>query len=159
MEVTGVTKFKNIELYCDGACTGNPGPGAWCAILRYGKREKVLCGGQAHTTNNRMELTALIEGLRALREPCRVRVWSDSEYVANGVNKGWARGWQRNGWRKRDKKPALNPDLWEALLGEIDRHEVTIHWVRGHSGHPENERCDALARARSQEAGRAHADG
>jgi len=154
LELIIMTNFKTIDLYCDGACAGNPGPGGWGAILRYGTREKELSGGEAQTTNNRMELTALLEGLRALKEPCRVRVWTDSEYMANGINKGWARGWRRNGWRKSDKKPALNPDLWEALLDEIDRHDVTIHWVRGHSGHPENERCDKLAvQARDQAAG------
>lgn len=146
--------LKFVELYCDGACAGNPGPGGWGTLLRCGGREKELSGGEAQTTNNRMELTALLEGLRALKEPCRVRVTTDSEYVANGVNKGWARGWQRNGWRKSDKKPALNPDLWEALLLQLDRHEVEIHWVRGHNGHPENERCDRLAvQARNQVSG------
>jgi len=136
---------KEVELFCDGACSGNPGPGGWGIILRYKGRERELSGGAADTTNNRMELTALIEGLRAIREPCRVTVTTDSEYVANGINKGWARGWRRNGWVKSDKKPALNADLWEALLDELDRHTVTVRWVRGHSGHPENERCDRLA--------------
>ena len=145
-----MTVFKEIELYCDGACSGNPGPGGWGTILRYGEHEKELSGGEAQTTNNRMELTALIEGLRALKEPCKVRITTDSSYVADGINKGWARGWQRNGWRKSDKKPALNPELWEALLAELDRHEVTVHWVRGHSGHPENERCDQLAVAQTR---------
>ena len=137
--------MKEIQLFCDGACSGNPGPGGWGALLRYGPHERELSGGEAQTTNNRMELTALIEGLRALKAPCRVAVVTDSEYVANGINKGWARGWQRNGWVKSDKKPALNAELWEALLREIDRHEVTVRWVRGHNGHPENERCDRLA--------------
>ena len=132
-------------MFCDGACSGNPGPGGWGALLRYGTRERELSGGAADTTNNRMELTALLEGLRALKEPCAVAVTTDSQYLANGVNKGWARGWQRNGWVKSDKKPALNADLWEALLTEIGRHEVRVEWVRGHSGHPENERCDKLA--------------
>ena len=139
------TLKKEVLLYCDGACSGNPGPGGWGALLRYGEHERALSGGAADTTNNRMELTALLEGLRALKEPCTVRVVTDSQYVANGINKGWARGWQRNGWRKSDKKPALNADLWEALLAEIGRHEVTVRWVRGHSGHPENERCDRMA--------------
>jgi ribonuclease HI len=145
-----MTDKKEIELYCDGACAGNPGPGGWGTILRFGAHERELSGGQAQTTNNRMELTALLEGLRALKEPCRVRVVTDSEYVANGINKGWARGWQRNGWRKSDKKPALNPDLWEALLQQLDRHQVTVQWVRGHNGHPENERCDQLATAQAR---------
>ncbi|MDR0531819.1 MAG: ribonuclease HI [Oscillospiraceae bacterium] len=137
--------MKTVFLFCDGACSGNPGPGGWGTILRYGGRERELSGGEAMTTNNRMELTALLEGLRALKEPCQVLVTTDSKYVADGICLGWARGWQRNGWRKPDKKPALNPDLWEGLLREIDRHCVEITWVRGHNGHPENERCDRLA--------------
>jgi len=142
--------MKEIQLYCDGACAGNPGPGGWGALLRFGPHERELSGGAADTTNNRMELTALLEGLRALKEPCRVAVTTDSQYVANGLNKGWARAWQRNNWVKSDKKPALNADLWAALLEETARHEVTILWVRGHSGHPENERCDRLAVAEAQ---------
>ena len=145
-----MTKLKDVALFCDGACSGNPGPGGWGAILRYKGRERELSGGEAQSTNNRMELTALIEGLRALKEPCNVAVTTDSKYVADGINKGWARSWQRNGWVKSDKKPALNPELWEALLTELDRHNVTVHWVRGHSGHPENERCDQLAVAQVQ---------
>ena len=157
-----MTLFKTIELYCDGACSGNPGPGGWGTILRCGEYEKEFSGGEAQTTNNRMELTALIEGLRAIKKPSQVEVYTDSSYVADGINKGWARGWQRNGWRKSDKKPALNPDLWEALLQEIDRHEVTINWVRGHNGHPENERCDKLATteaARKKEAANGNPNG
>ncbi|MDR2526183.1 MAG: ribonuclease HI [Oscillospiraceae bacterium] len=142
--------MKEVSLYCDGSCSGNPGPGGWGAILRFGAREKELAGGAAATTNNRMELTALIEGLRALKEPCRVRVVTDSRYVADGVTKGWAAGWKRNGWIKGDKKPALNADLWDALLTELARHEVALQWVRGHAGHPENERCDALAVAQTR---------
>ena len=141
---------KEVMLYCDGACSGNPGPGGWGVLLRYGEHERALSGGAADTTNNRMELTALLEGLRAVKDGWAVHVVTDSEYVANGINKGWARGWQRNGWRKSDKKPALNADLWEALLEEIGRHEVTVTWVRGHSGHPENERCDQLAVAEAR---------
>ena len=137
--------MKEIELYCDGACSGNPGPGGWGTILRWHGREKELSGGEANTTNNRMELTALIEGLACLKERCQVRVTTDSQYVANGINKGWARSWKRNGWRKSDKKPALNADLWDRLLTLLDHHEVTILWVKGHAGHPENERCDQLA--------------
>ncbi|MDR2646763.1 MAG: ribonuclease HI [Oscillospiraceae bacterium] len=140
--------MKKIELFCDGACSGNPGPGGWGCVLRYNGHEKELSGGEAQTTNNRMELTALLEGLRALKEPCKVIVTTDSRYVADGISKGWAVRWQQNGWRKADKSPALNPELWEALLAEIAKHSVTLHWVRGHNGHPENERCDALARAR-----------
>jgi len=142
--------MKEIQLYCDGACSGNPGPGGWGALLRFGAHERELSGGAAQTTNNRMELTALLEGLRALKEPCRVTVTTDSEYVANGINKGWAKSWQRNNWVKSDKKPALNADLWAALLEEAARHEVTVRWVRGHSGHSENERCDRLAVAQAQ---------
>ena len=142
--------MKNVTIYTDGACSGNPGPGGWAAILSHAGREKELSGGEADTTNNRMELTALIEGLHALKEPCSVTVTTDSKYVADGINKGWARSWQRNGWVKSDKKPALNSDLWEILLAELDRHEVTVNWVRGHSGHPENERCDQLAVAEVQ---------
>ena len=142
--------MKEIQLYCDGACSGNPGPGGWGALLRFGPHERELSGGAAQTTNNRMELTALLEGLRALKEPCRVTVTTDSEYVANGLNKGWAKAWQRNNWVKSDKKPALNADLWAALLEETARHRVEVRWVRGHSGHPENERCDRLAVAQAQ---------
>ncbi len=136
---------KLVEIFTDGACSGNPGPGGWGAILRYGEREKELSGGEVNTTNNRMELTAVIEALSALKEPCRVRLTTDSKYVADGVTKGWAESWRKNGWRKADKKPALNPDLWEKLLNLLEKHEVEIVWVKGHAGHPENERCDALA--------------
>ena len=137
--------MKNIELFTDGACSGNPGPGGWGAVLRYQGREKELCGGEKDTTNNRMELTAVIMGLSALKEPCEVRLVTDSKYVADGITKGWAESWQKNNWRKADKKPALNPDLWEKLLELIKIHNVTIEWVKGHAGHPENERCDQLA--------------
>ncbi|MDD5952534.1 MAG: ribonuclease HI [Oscillospiraceae bacterium] len=137
--------MKQVEIFTDGACQGNPGPGGWGAILRYKGIEKELSGGEANTTNNRMELTAVITALRALKEPCQVTVYSDSQYVCNGINKGWAKGWKSRGWRKSDKSPALNPDLWDALLQEVDRHQVELVWVKGHAGHPENERCDALA--------------
>lgn len=137
--------MREVELYTDGACSGNPGPGGWGAILRWAGREKELSGGAPSTTNNRMELTAVIEGLAALREPCRVVLTSDSRYVVDGIQKGWARSWKRNGWRKADKKPALNADLWDRLLTLLDIHEVTFVWVHGHQGHPENERCDRLA--------------
>ena len=138
---------KQVEIFTDGACSGNPGPGGWGAILRFGAREKELSGGEEDTTNNRMELTAVIRALEALKEPCRVLLTTDSRYVADGLEKGWARSWQKNGWKKADKKPAMNPDLWERLLDLTDRHEVTIHWIKGHTGHPENERCDTLATA------------
>lgn len=137
--------MKHLEIFTDGACSGNPGPGGWGAVLRYQGIEKELSGGAKETTNNRMELTAIIEALTCLKEPCSVRLTTDSKYAADGITKGWARSWQKNGWRKADKKPALNPDLWEELLRLLDVHEVTIVWVKGHAGHPENERCDKLA--------------
>ncbi len=137
--------MKKVELFTDGACSGNPGVGGWGAILRFGSAEKELSGGEKSTTNNRMELTAVIMGLSALKEPCEVTLVTDSKYVADGVTKGWAESWQRNGWRKADKKPALNPDLWEKLLELLKVHKVEINWVKGHAGHPENERCDRLA--------------
>ncbi len=137
--------MKEVDLFTDGACSGNPGPGGWGVVLKYGSFSKELSGGEKETTNNRMELTAVIMGLSALKEPCKVRLVTDSKYVADGLSKGWARSWQKNGWRKADKKPALNPDLWEKLLSLTDTHEVTIEWVKGHAGHPENERCDTLA--------------
>ena len=137
--------MKYIELFTDGACSGNPGPGGWGVVLRYNGHEKELSGGEMDTTNNRMELTAAIEGLAALKEPCKVRLVTDSKYVSDGITKGWAESWRKNNWRKADKKPALNPDLWEKLLNLINEHDVTIDWVKGHAGHPENERCDQLA--------------
>ncbi len=137
--------MKYIELFTDGACSGNPGPGGWGVVLRYNGIEKELSGGEKNTTNNRMELTAAIKGLSALKEPCKVRLVTDSKYVADGITKGWAESWRKNNWRKADKKPALNPDLWEQLLDLISEHDVTIDWVKGHAGHPENERCDRLA--------------
>lgn len=137
--------MKQVELFTDGACSGNPGPGGWGAILRFQGQEKELSGGEAGTTNNRMELTAALEGLAALKEPCRVTLYSDSKYLTDGITKGWARSWKRNGWRKADKKPALNADLWDRLLTQLDIHDVQIIWVKGHAGHPENERCDRLA--------------
>ncbi len=142
--------MKEVTVYTDGACSGNPGAGGWGTILVYKGKEREMSGGAAETTNNRMELTAVIEGLKALKEPCRVKVVTDSQYVANGINLGWAKGWKENNWRKKDKKPALNPELWDELLTLIDKHEVTIEWVRGHDGHPENERCDKMAVAESQ---------
>lgn len=137
--------MKYIELFTDGACSGNPGPGGWGVVLRYNGHEKELSGGERNTTNNRMELTAAIEGLAALKEKCEVRLVTDSKYVADGITKGWAASWRKNNWRKADKKLALNPDLWERLLNLIAEHNVTIEWVKGHAGHPENERCDRLA--------------
>lgn len=139
--------MKQVSIYTDGACRGNPGPGGWGAILVFGEREKELSGGEAVTTNNRMELSGAIEALRALKEPCRVTLTSDSRYLVDAVTKGWAKNWQKRGWIKPDKSPALNADLWEQLLSLLERHEVTFVWVRGHAGHPYNERCDALATA------------
>ncbi len=142
--------MDKVLIFCDGACSGNPGPGGWGAILRFGAVEKELSGGDPDTTNNRMELTAAIMGLRALKRPCEVTLVTDSKYVADALLKGWAKSWQKNGWRKSDKKPALNPDLWEDLLRLCDIHKVKTEWVKGHDGHPENERCDALAVAAYQ---------
>ena len=137
--------MKTVTLYTDGACSGNPGPGGWGAILEYNGREKELSGGEENTTNNRMELTAVIEGLKALKEPCVVELYSDSKYVIDGLQKGWAVSWRKNGWKKADKKPALNPDLWEQLLNLVAKHEVRYHWVKGHAENPKNNRCDELA--------------
>lgn len=142
--------MKEVFMYTDGACSGNPGPGGFGTILRYGNHEKEISGGEAVTTNNRMELSAVIAGLTALKEPCKVSVFSDSKYVVDAVNLGWAEGWKRNGWKKSNKEPALNIDLWEKLLALINIHNVSFHWVKGHAGHPENERCDALAVAESK---------
>ena len=136
---------KFVEIFTDGACSGNPGPGGWGAVLRFGEREKELCGGEKETTNNRMELTAVIEALSKLKEPCKVKLTTDSKYVCDAVTKGWVYGWQKNGWKKADKKPALNVDLWEKLLPLLETNEVEFCWVKGHAGHPENERCDTLA--------------
>ena len=137
--------MKTVTIYTDGACSGNPGPGGYGVILRYGAAEKELSGGEAVTTNNRMELMAAITGLRALREPCQVTLYSDSQYVINGITKGWAAKWRANGWMRNRTEKAVNPELWDELLTLCARHEVTMVWVRGHAGHPENERCDHLA--------------
>lgn len=139
-----------VELFTDGACSGNPGPGGWGVLLRCKGKEKQLSGGEKETTNNRMELTAIIEGLKALKMPCDVTLTTDSKYVADALLKGWAKSWKANGWKKKDKKPALNPDLWEELLKLYETHNVTIVWVKGHAGHPENEICDSLAVAQSK---------
>lgn len=136
---------KFVEIFTDGACSGNPGPGGWGAVLRFGAREKELSGGEKETTNNRMELTAVIEALSCLKEPCRVKLTTDSKYVCDAVLKEWVYSWKNNGWKKADKKPALNVDLWEKLLPLLETHEVEFCWVKGHAGHPENERCDTLA--------------
>ena len=142
--------MKTVTLYTDGACSGNPGPGGWGAILEYQGREKELSGGESSTTNNRMELTAVIEGLSALKEPCIVELYSDSKYVIDALEKGWARGWKSRGWVKSDKTPALNPDLWEKLLSLADLHQIRCHWVKGHAENEKNNRCDQLAVAQSK---------
>lgn len=136
---------KTVEMFTDGACSGNPGPGGWGTILRYGEHTLELSGGYRRTTNNRMEILAVIRGLERLKEPCRVLIYSDSKYVVDAVNNGWVYGWKKKGWVKSNKEKALNPDLWQRLLDEMKRHEVEFHWVKGHDGHPENERCDRLA--------------
>ncbi|MBQ2830880.1 MAG: ribonuclease HI [Oscillospiraceae bacterium] len=137
--------MKTVTIYTDGACSGNPGPGGWGAILSYGEAEREISGGAAETTNNRMELTAVIESLRLLKEPCIVELYSDSKYVIDAIDKGWVYGWKKRGWVKADKKPALNVDLWEQLLALLSTHTVHLHWVKGHAANPKNERCDALA--------------
>ena len=142
--------MKTVTLYTDGACSGNPGPGGWGAILCYGEHELSLSGGEAHTTNNRMELTAVIEGLKKLNEPCIVELYSDSKYVIDALSKGWAWGWKKKGWVKSDKKPALNPDLWDVLLALTQKHELHYHWVKGHADNAYNNRCDAMAVAEWQ---------
>ena len=142
--------MKTVTIYTDGACSGNPGPGGWGAILMYGTFKKELSGGEGHTTNNRMELTGVITALEALKEPCVVELYSDSKYVIDALEKGWARSWKARGWVKADKKPALNPDLWERLLELCERHTVNLHWVKGHASNPYNNRCDELAVAESK---------
>ena len=137
--------MKKIEIYTDGACSGNPGPGGWGAVLKYENHRKEISGAENNTTNNRMELTALIKALEALKEPCVVQAYTDSKYVCDCLKNGWAISWQKNGWKKSDKKPALNADLWEQLLNLTKIHELQINWVKGHAGHPENELCDTLA--------------
>ena len=141
--------MKYVEIFTDGACSGNPGAGGWGVVLRFGVHEKELSGGEAHTTNNRMELTAVIEGLKALKEPCQVTLTTDSKYICDSINKKWVYGWQKKGWIKSDGNTALNVDLWEQLLPLLETHQVTFVWVKGHAGHPENERCDRLAVAQS----------
>jgi ribonuclease HI len=137
--------LKQVEIFTDGACSGNPGAGGWGAVLRYNGVEKEISGGAANTTNNRMELSGVIAALKCLKEPCEVILCSDSKYVCDAISKGWAKSWRKNGWRKADKKPALNVDLWEELLNLAEQHKITVKWVKGHDGHPENERCDRLA--------------
>ena len=139
--------MKQVTLYTDGACSGNPGPGGWGAILMYGAKKKEISGGEVSTTNNRMELTAVIEGLKQLKYPCAVEVYSDSAYTVNAFQEGWVSSWEKGGWRKADKKPVLNADLWQELLALVRTHQVTFDKVKGHADNPLNNRCDELARA------------
>ncbi len=142
--------MKKVRIFTDGACQGNPGPGGWAAILQYGDREKEIFGCAPETTNNRMELTAAIEGLRLLKEPCEVEITTDSEYLKNGIT-NWISKWKRNGWQTAAKKPVLNQDLWKALDELTSRHRLRWIWTRGHAGHPENSRCDELATRAARE--------
>lgn len=142
--------MKNVEIYTDGACSGNPGPGGWGAVLIYNGVEKQLSGSEKETTNNRMELCAVITALKALKEPCNVTLTTDSKYVCDAINKGWLNSWQKNSWKKADKKPVLNIDLWQELLPLLDKHRVEFIWVKGHNGHKYNEICDKLAVAEYQ---------
>ena len=137
--------MKTVEIYTDGACSGNPGPGGWGAVLRYENYQKEISGCESNTTNNRMEITALIKALQMLKEPCKVKVCTDSKYVCDSISKGWALSWKKKGWKKSDGKPALNSDLWEQLLNLLEIHDIEFTWVKGHAGHPENELCDTLA--------------
>ena len=141
---------KRVTIYTDGACSGNPGPGGYGAVIQLGRHRKELSGGFSRTTNNRMELMGVIKGLRVLTEPCAVTLYSDSKYIVDAVNKGWARRWRANGWRRNRKERALNPDLWGQVLELLDHHVVEFRWVRGHAGNPGNERADKLAVAASQ---------
>lgn len=142
--------MKKVEIFTDGACSGNPGPGGYGVVMRYKGIEKELSGGDSQTTNNRMELSAVIAGLSALKEPCEVTITSDSKYIIDAIQKGWAKKWKANNWIKSDKKKALNSDLWDELLSLLNKHKVEFVWVKGHAGHPENERCDELAVMESQ---------
>ena len=144
-----MSELPQVEVFTDGACKGNPGPGGWAALIRSGERERELAGGEALTTNNRMELLAAIEALNALKKPCRVSLTTDSNYVRDGITK-WIHGWRRNGWRTADRKPVKNAELWQALLDATAPHRVEWHWVKGHSGHPDNDRVDALACAEAE---------
>lgn len=142
--------LKKVEIFTDGACSGNPGPGGYGTILRYNGVEKALSGGAKETTNNRMELTAAIVGLEALKERCEVVLYSDSKYLIDAIKQGWAKRWRENGWMRTKREKAQNPDLWERLLNLLDEHKVEMVWVKGHAGHPENERCDRMAVAETE---------
>lgn len=141
---------KIVQIYTDGACSGNPGPGGWGAVLIYGEHQKEISGGAAETTNNRMELTAVIEALSLLKRPCKIVLTTDSKYVVDSVTKGWVYGWKKRGWKKGDGKPALNPELWQKLLPLLEMHDVEFVWVKGHAGHEYNELCDKMAVAESK---------
>ncbi len=142
-------RFK-VEIYTDGSCKNNPGPGGWGAVLMYGGKKKELSGGEPDTTNNRMELTAAIKALEALKQPCDVTLTTDSKYLCDGMGKGWAKSWKKRGWRKSDNSPALNPDLWERVLELCEIHKVKFEWVKGHAGHEYNERCDEMAQSEAE---------
>ena len=145
--------MKQVQIFTDGSCLGNPGPGGWAAILRYNQSEKEMGGGVALTTNNRMELLAAIEALLALKQPCKVDLYTDSRYLVDAVEKKWLNSWQNNGWRNSAKKPVKNRDMWEMLLPLLNKHQIKWHWVRGHVGHPENERCDVIAKNQASQSG------
>ncbi|MCL2197888.1 MAG: ribonuclease HI [Defluviitaleaceae bacterium] len=139
--------MKKVTIYTDGACSGNPGPGGYGVVLIYGSHRKEISDGEALTTNNRMEMMGVIKGLQMLKQPCEVEIYSDSKYVVDAIEKGWAIRWKQNGWKRNKKEEALNPDLWEEMLALLEKHKVKFNWIKGHAGHPENERCDELARA------------
>ena len=153
MAKTSNNSMRQVEIFTDGACKGNPGPGGWAALLRMGKHEKELSGSEPETTNNRMEMTAVIRALAALTEACDVSLYTDSKYVIDGITR-WIEGWQKRGWKTAAKKSVLNEDLWRQMLNEVGRHKITWHWVKGHNGHPENERVDQMASERAEQAGR-----
>jgi len=144
-----MAELPKVEIFTDGACKGNPGPGGWGAVLRSNGKERELSGGESPTTNNRMELMAAIQALNALKKPCHVQLWTDSNYVRDGITK-WIHGWRRNGWKTADRKPVKNAELWQALLDASEPHRIEWHWVKGHAGHPENERADQLACAEAE---------
>jgi ribonuclease HI len=150
-----VSELSTVEMFTDGACRGNPGPGGWAVLIRMGAREKELSGGEPLTTNNRMELLAAIKGLEALKRPCRVELHTDSIYVRDGITR-WVHNWRQNGWRTSDKKPVKNAELWQELIEAAAPHRVEWHWVKGHSGHKENDRVDALACAEADDQRRHH---